>query len=165
MHWVTAWGWLMGIKTVSHSSCRSVTWLFPKLKENLKGSHFEDEGGCDKVFGDLKNFKNMEKTNFDISLKNIPLTNKRNYFVKLLQKTEELVRRMRWKAFFFLRGNNLTEKEQEVYGFRSKKTAPFNKNLQEFEKDLLNIINNISFHKKKEKQLPEASRPNSQKHK
>lgn len=69
-----------------------------------------------------------------------------------MQKTEELIR-IRRKALFFLRGNNSTN-EPEVYGFKPKnynnnKTAPFNEWLFEFEMDLFNKLNNISFQIKK----------------
>lgn len=77
----------------------------------------------------------MEKINFGISLKNIPNTNRRNYFIKLIQKTEGLIRSMKWTAQFFLQRNN-SSNEPDVYGFSSKKrrnrkiiwyTHPFNK--------------------------------------
>lgn len=91
----------------------------------------------------------MEKTRFGISLKNIPNTNRRDYFIKLIHKTEDLIRRMRWKAYFFLHKYNLS-KDAEGYGFKSKKSAQFIERLFGFENDLLDIVNNISFHKRKD---------------
>lgn len=91
------------------------------------------------------NLKNIEIINFGISLKYIPNTNRSNYFVKLIQKSEEVIRRMRWLAHFFLRKNNT--KWPVDYGFSSKRTASFAKRL--LEEDLLDIVNSISFYKKK----------------
>lgn len=74
----------------------------------------------------------MEKINFGISLKNIPNTNRRNYFIKLIQKTEELIRSMKWTAQFFLQRNN-SSNEPDVYGKKRRNrkiiwyTHPFNK--------------------------------------
>lgn len=88
----------------------------------------------------------MDKIDFELSLKNIPTTNKRDYFVHLTQQTENFIRRMRWKAFFFLQ-NKEQLYEQENYGFKSLKTAPIIKDLLSFENDLLDIIKGLTFYK------------------
>ena len=44
----------------------------------------------------------MEKFNIDYSTKNIPLPSKNDYLQRLIEKTELFLRRMRWKAHFFL---------------------------------------------------------------
>ena len=41
----------------------------------------------------------MEKINFEYSLKNIPTPSKKNYTKLMIDKTEHFLKRMRWKAF------------------------------------------------------------------
>lgn len=77
----------------------------------------------------------MEKNNFEISLKNIPNTKKQDYFVKLVLKTECLLRQMRWKAFFSFVTMIFLE-EPDFYCFKSLKTAQFINQLYGFENDL-----------------------------
>ena len=43
----------------------------------------------------------MEQRKFTYSLKNIPLPSKYAYKKSLIEKTEALIKRMRWKALFF----------------------------------------------------------------
>ena len=43
----------------------------------------------------------MERINFGYSVKNIPLTNERNYKLQLIEKIEAVIKRMRWKATFY----------------------------------------------------------------
>ena len=43
----------------------------------------------------------MERKNFKYSLKNIPVPSEDNYMKTMISKVESLLRRMRWKAFFF----------------------------------------------------------------
>jgi len=43
----------------------------------------------------------MERTLFNYSTKNIPIASEKCYTKRLIEKTEELLRRMRWKAFHF----------------------------------------------------------------
>ena len=47
----------------------------------------------------------MEKQNLDYSLKNIPIPDETSYLIKLIEKIEELTKRMRGKALFFLTNN------------------------------------------------------------
>ena len=47
----------------------------------------------------------LEKVNLGYSTKNIPFANKEQYKMKLIEKTEALIKRMRWKATFFLARN------------------------------------------------------------
>lgn len=90
----------------------------------------------------------MEKINYGISLKNIPKTNKWDYFAKLVLQTEDLIRRMQWRAHFFLLDQEESYK-YENYGFKNLKTTPLIKALAGFEIDLLEIINGLNFHKSK----------------
>lgn len=82
--------------------------------------------------------------NFGYSTKNIPVPGRDEYLQRLIEKTEHLLKRMRWKAFFFLnpdaKGN-----EKETYGFKSRKTPPAVKELQVFENSMTNLIQSITF--------------------
>ena len=42
----------------------------------------------------------MEKLSFGYSLKNIPIPSERSYKLQLMEKTEMVIKRMRWKAIF-----------------------------------------------------------------
>ena len=77
------------------------------------------------------------RTGYAHYLKNIPITSNEYYTKRMTAKTEEFVKRICWKAFFHL---NPTED-----GFKSTKTAPKIKELQNFENDLCSLVNNIQF--------------------
>ena len=51
----------------------------------------------------------MRKFRLEYSLKNIPIPSRDNYLRNLIEKMESVLKRMRWKAHFFLKG----EKNQE----------------------------------------------------
>ena len=61
----------------------------------------------------------MERINLNYSLKNIPTPNKTVYEMKLIEKVEAVIKRMRWKLFWHL---NKTENEDNeastTYGFK-----------------------------------------------
>ena len=72
--------------------------------------------------------------------------------MKLIEKVESVIKRMRWKVHFYLRrekeeenddGNIDTKKEN--YGFKSRKCPQQCSELENFEKDLLEIVKNIKF--------------------
>ena len=86
----------------------------------------------------------MEKLNFDYSLKNIPIPPKQQYKIKLIEKIESLVKRMRWKAHFFLNPDT-TANDKNNYGFKSRGCPPRLKEMDAFEDDLFNVVNNITF--------------------
>ena len=86
----------------------------------------------------------MRQFRFDYSLKNIPIPSRDNYLRNLIEKVESVLKRMRWKAHFFLKG----EKSQETtnyFGLPSSKTPPTILELKAFEEDVLKIIENIKF--------------------
>ena len=83
-----------------------------------------------------------EPTRFDHSIKNIPLPSAKDYNRALIEKTELLCKRMRWKAFFFL-NPNVGINKKETFGFTSKKTPPQISEMLNFEKRLLQMIANI----------------------
>ena len=51
----------------------------------------------------------------------------------LIEKTESLIQRRRWKAFFFLSTNTDDTTTKETYGFKSKRSPLHVKELDEFE--------------------------------
>ena len=83
------------------------------------------------------------------SLKNIPIPSPTAYTTRLIEKVEDLIKRMRWRAFFFLK-NEQAEEEQdrkERFGFRTRKCPPRIEELEAFENDLLKIIEDLQFRK------------------
>ena len=86
----------------------------------------------------------MEKINFNYSLKNIPTPTKASYQLMLMEKIESFIKRMHWKAHFYLKkvASNIAYTN---YGFKTRNCASQCKELQNFEKDLLDIIKLIKF--------------------
>ena len=91
----------------------------------------------------------MERMNFGYSLKNIPIPSSKSYKLKLIEKTESFIKRMRWKAHFFLQENEEGQEsmKRENYGFMTRKCPPQCADLDNFEKDLMNVINKLEFKK------------------
>ena len=87
----------------------------------------------------------MEKLSFDYSLKNIPLPDKRSYQLKLIEKIESVLKRMRQKAHFFLSKENQQPATLKTYGFKSCNHPPQITLLDEFEKDLYGIVTSIKY--------------------
>ena len=85
----------------------------------------------------------MKKFTLDYSKKNIPIPSKHEYRIQLLSKAEKVIKRMRWKANFFL--NECTETLQNTYGFRTRKCPPKIPELAEFENDVMLMCKNIAF--------------------
>lgn len=72
-------------------------------------------------------------------MKNIPIPQPQMYMTKLIEKTEDLIRRMRWRAHFFLNPPTMQEKKQ-TFGFKSTKSPPFIEELKDFEDKMLKLI-------------------------
>ena len=87
----------------------------------------------------------MEKLDIDYSLKNIPIPSNESYLIKLIEKIESVVKRMRWRAHFFLQEKHESDIRREDFGFKSKITLPQCEHMEAFEKELLGIIPNIEF--------------------
>ena len=92
----------------------------------------------------------MDKISISHSFKDIPIPPKKEYLIKLLEKTENLIERMRWKAFFYLQPKDPTKKmnTKNNYGFKTQNSPPFNRLLQNFEYDLLGMIKKVEFKEK-----------------
>ena len=70
------------------------------------------------------------------------------YIYYLVTKTESFLRRIRWKAYHFLKPDESAESaSQETFGFRSTKSPPAMKELEEFVNRMFSIIQNVKFNK------------------
>ena len=61
----------------------------------------------------------MEKLNLNDSLKNIPITDN-IYQVNLIEKIESVLKRMRWRAHFFLNQSKRQANTKTTYDFKSR---------------------------------------------
>ena len=68
--------------------------------------------------------QSTEKNSFNYSLKNIPLRDKSSYTLKLMEKIESVIKRMRWKAYFYLNKETQEKQEKNTYGFKSRHRPP-----------------------------------------
>ena len=84
----------------------------------------------------------MEKLSFGYSFKNIPIPSEQSYRLKLMEKTEMVIKRMRWKATF---NNSKDKKTRKTYGLKTFRCPSQVKELINFENDLVNIVKNIKF--------------------
>ena len=90
----------------------------------------------------------MDKFTLNYSMKNVPLPSKKLYLKCLTEKVEKFIKRIRWKAMFYEQNNNLDDDEpqrKQNYGFKTLKCPPQHPDLEQFENELLNLIQNISF--------------------
>ena len=87
---------------------------------------------------------NVQVKDFEYSTKNIPLASKNAYLQVLSAKTESLIQRMHWKAFFFL-NKNCNDTSKESYGFNLKRSPPHAAELNEFEDCMLEMIQRVEF--------------------
>ena len=86
----------------------------------------------------------MESTRFDRSTKDIPLPSEKDYKRTLIEKTEHLSGRMRWKAFFYP-NPSADRSQKETSGFHSRNSPPQIQAIQDFEKRFLHMIEKIKF--------------------
>ena len=83
----------------------------------------------------------MEKFNLLYSKKNIPIPSKHAFLQMLVAKTENLIRRMRWKVLEF--DGKLSSTEKRTFGFRTTNYPPPQPDLEKFEDDLMDLIRGI----------------------
>ena len=86
----------------------------------------------------------MEKFNFDISLKNIPIPTKKVFMRQMISKTENFVSRIRWATDVFLNQDKYKH-SKDNYGYKSTHTAPTSLLLKPFEDELYDLIANLEF--------------------
>lgn len=89
----------------------------------------------------------MDRISFEYSTKNIPTASKSSYLKKFIEKTELFMKRMRWKAYFFLNPKT-TPTAQETYGFSTQRSPPVVNELKKFEECMANLIQRIEFENK-----------------
>ncbi len=86
----------------------------------------------------------------ECSLKNIPISNKEEYMMKLIEKTRSFIRRLRIKAYFFEKDPEEAQEEsdyrKDTFGLPSRFNPKASANLINFENDLIKAISNIKFH-------------------
>lgn len=87
----------------------------------------------------------MDCIDFGYSMKNIPLPTQENYIYKLIDKTEKLLKRMRWKAFFFEKDHEKEMINTDRAIFKSRKCPPQVPDLISFENDIQKMIEKIEF--------------------
>ena len=87
----------------------------------------------------------MEKIDFNYSLKKIPVPSRTSYKLQIIDKIESVITRMPWKAHFFLNNNEKNKKEtkRETLGFKSKHHPCQLRELDNFEKDLFNVVSSL----------------------
>ena len=66
----------------------------------------------------------MEKLDINYSLKNIPLPSSKSYLIKLIKKIESVVKRVRWRARFFLNKKHENDIRREDFVFKSRNSPP-----------------------------------------
>ena len=88
----------------------------------------------------------METKQFGYSTKNIPIPPEKEYRKMLIEKTENLCRKMRWKAHFFL-NPDIGRRNKECYGFNSTKSPPHISELENFESKMLEMIKMYNLNK------------------
>ena len=72
----------------------------------------------------------------------------REYMKNLLEKTDVLIKRMRWKAYFYLNKDSLDNtKRDEHYGLKSRRSPTHIPGLRDFEHDLVSLIQRTKFKK------------------
>ena len=90
-----------------------------------------------------------KKIKFNYSLKKYSHSSKTILSVKTY-KIESVIKRMRWKVFFFLNGGDTKNNiEKETFGFKSKNCPAQIKELRDFEDDLFNIAKSIKYRETK----------------
>ena len=91
----------------------------------------------------------MDSIDFGYSMKNIPLASKESYKYKLIDKTEKPLKRIRWKAHFFDKHNDSNKKKSDpiinAFRLKSRKFPLQIPEMNEFENDILRMIENIEF--------------------
>ena len=89
----------------------------------------------------------MDSVRFEILEKNIPIPTRQVYQKMLINAVETFSKNIRWAALFFLNPEDKPPM-REWYGFKSLKAPPRVKELDGFEDDLSELVQNVEFNKK-----------------
>ena len=84
----------------------------------------------------------METFNINTQRKT-PIPSENEYKLKLIMKTENFLKRMRWKALAFL--GKLKSSDKDNYGFKTVKCSSSVKELVPFKNDMMDMIKNLEF--------------------
>ena len=70
-----------------------------------------------------------------------------NLIICLTEKTENFIRRLRWKAYYFCKDNSqpVNESTNGYFGFKTPTTPPPNEHLNAFKNDLYDLIQKVEF--------------------
>ena len=93
------------------------------------------------------------RVTLNYSLKNIPTPPNELYRKKLIENVESLMKRMRWRAFFYLGKENEEDEQGDGmhYGFNSRRCPPQIDELKPFEDDAVKLIENIQFRRTRDR--------------
>ena len=87
-----------------------------------------------------------KRETLNYSLKNIPIPPNELYMKRLVEMTESVMKRFRWRAFFFLKNEEEGgAHDDKKYGFNSRKCPPQIDELKHFEHDVAELIKNVRF--------------------
>ena len=75
--------------------------------------------------------------------KNIRVAPAAVYKKCMIEKTEQFLSRMRWKAFHYL--NPVTAADKETLVFKTKNCPPVVEEMKSFEEGMISVIQNITF--------------------
>ena len=91
----------------------------------------------------------MGKIYFNYSLKNIPVPSRTSYKLQIINKIESVIERMRWKTHFFLNDNEQNKEgaKRGTFELKSKHCPCKLRELDNFEKDLFNVVASLKFRK------------------
>ena len=80
-------------------------------------------------------------------MKNIPIPSRNLYQLQSIDKIESVIKRLLWKALFFLTNTYDTNDDmnKETYGFKPKHHPGVIKKLETFEKEPFNIASSLKF--------------------
>ena len=76
----------------------------------------------------------MESENLGYSLKNIPIPSKTNYLKSIMDKVENVIKRIRWKAPFF--DNPMMHNNDNYTNYEKQYIIPSNPALTSFKNDI-----------------------------
>ena len=89
--------------------------------------------------------KHIKKLEFNYSLKDIPLSNRKEYKIKLYDAASKFINRLRWKAFFISNESVDINKQKEEDIFKTNRSAPACEEIKKFEVDLFKLSGSIKF--------------------
>ena len=92
------------------------------------------------------NHFNMDKVNYGYSMKNIGSPSKMDYLMNFLSSVHDFIGRVRWRTYHIK--NPGQHQDRETYGFNTKKPPPIDKDLELFEKNMIDLCNRIEFREK-----------------